>query len=83
MSALEKWGMRRAIAVVMVILVFFSTLGTLGWVVARQVVHVAELLPDYRQNIQDKLDSLHRPIGGAAVRAITSPEELAKQIAHK
>jgi predicted PurR-regulated permease PerM len=49
-------------------------------VVARQLVHVAELLPDYRENIQTKLDSLHTPIGGAAGNAINTLEEMTQQL---
>ncbi|MGI8771517.1 MAG: AI-2E family transporter [Acidobacteriaceae bacterium] len=79
-GALQNWRLRRSVAVVLVILVFFSTLGTLGWVVARQLVHVAELLPDYQGNIQAKLDRLHTPLGGAAGHALTSLEEMAKQL---
>ncbi len=79
-GVLQTRGLRRVVAVVLVILVFFSALGTLGWVVTRQLVHVAELLPDYRENIQAKLDRLHSPLGGAAGRAFTSLEEMAKQL---
>src|SRR3954447_21165477 len=63
---LERARLSRALSVVVVILIFFSGVGVTGWVVAKQLVHVAELLPDYRENIQAKLDSLHTPIGGAA-----------------
>ncbi len=76
---LEKW-LGRATAVVLVILIFFSAVGTLGFVVTRQLVHVAELLPDYRGNIQAKLNSLHTPIGGAAGHAITSLEEMTTEL---
>jgi predicted PurR-regulated permease PerM len=77
---LERWRVGRAPAVVLVILIFFSGLGVTAWVVARQLVHVAELLPDYRENIQTKLDSLHTPIGGAAGNAITTLEEMTEQL---
>ena len=77
---LERWRLSRAPAVVLVILVFFSGLGITAWVVARQLVHVAELLPDYRENIQAKLDSLHTPIGGAAGNAISTLEEMTQQL---
>ena len=79
-TLLEKWRISRAPAVVLVILVFFSSLGATAWVVARQLVHVAEMLPDYRDNIQTKLDSLHTPIGGAAGKAISSLEEMTQQL---
>src|ERR1700755_537171 len=79
-ALLERWRLSRSVAVVLVILIFFSGLGVTGWVVARQLVHVAELLPDYRENIQNKLDSLHTPIGGAAGKAISSLEEMTEQL---
>jgi predicted PurR-regulated permease PerM len=79
-ALLERWRLSRSVSVVLVILIFFSGLGVTGWVVARQLVHVAELLPDYRDNIQTKLDSLHTPIGGAAGRAISSLEEMTEQL---
>jgi predicted PurR-regulated permease PerM len=79
-TLLERWRLRRSVSVVLVILIFFSALGVTGWVVARQLVHVAELLPDYRENIQTKLDSLHTPIGGAAGRAISSLEEMTEEL---
>ena len=77
---LERWRLSRAVSVVLVILIFFSGLAVTGWVVARQLVHVAELLPDYRDNIQTKLDSLHTPIGGAAGKAINSLEEMTEEL---
>ncbi|MGB9416584.1 MAG: AI-2E family transporter [Acidobacteriaceae bacterium] len=77
---LERWRLRRSVSVVLVILIFFSGLGVTAWVVARQLVHVAELLPDYRENIQTKLDSLHTPIGGAAGNAISTLEEMTQQL---
>jgi predicted PurR-regulated permease PerM len=79
-SLLERWRLSRALSVVVVILIFFSGAAVTGWVVARQLVHVAELLPDYRENIQTKLDSLHTPIGGAAGKAVTSLEDMAVQL---
>jgi predicted PurR-regulated permease PerM len=77
---LERARLSRALSVVVVILIFFSGVGVTGWVVAKQLVHVAELLPDYRENIQAKLDSLHTPIGGAAGKAISSLEEMTEQL---
>jgi predicted PurR-regulated permease PerM len=79
-ALLERWRLSRSLSVVVVILIFFSALGATGWVVARQLVHVAELLPDYRENIQTKLDSLHTPIGGAVGKTISALEEMTEQL---
>lgn len=73
---LESWRVKRGFAILLVILVFFSSVATVGWIVARQVVHVLETLPDYRGNIEDKLNRLSAPAGGAAGRAFTSLEEM-------
>lgn len=82
-TRLEKLRLGRAPAVVLVILIFFSGLGITGWVVTRQVLHVAEMLPDYRENIQSKLDSLHSPVGGAAGRTLRSLETMAQQLSSR
>jgi predicted PurR-regulated permease PerM len=79
-ALLERWHLSRALSVVLVILIFFSGLGVTGWVVARQLVHVAELLPDYRDNIQAKLDSLHTPLGGAAGKTITALADMTEEL---
>ena len=73
---LERWRFKRGFAILLVILVFFSSVATVGWIVARQVVHVLETLPDYRGNIEDKLNRLNTPMGGAAGQALTSLEEM-------
>ncbi len=82
-TRLEKLRLGRAPAVVLVILIFFSGLAVTGWVVTRQVLHVAEMLPDYRENIQSKLNRLHSPIGGAAGRTLRSLETMAQQLSNR
>ncbi len=78
--ALERLRIGRAPAVIAVILIFFSGLGVTGWVVARQLVHVAELLPAYHDNIQTKLNHFHTPIGGAAGHAFSSLQEMSEEL---
>lgn len=82
-TLLEGWRLKRAPAVVLVILIFFSGVGTTAWVVARQLVYVAEMLPDYKDNIQAKLDSMHTPVGGAAGKAIASLEDMTAQLSSR
>jgi predicted PurR-regulated permease PerM/CheY-like chemotaxis protein len=81
-SFLERY-IRRGPAVALVILVFFTGMGVTAWVVARQLVHVAETLPDYRDNIQGKLDHVHASFGGAAGHALTSVEDMVQQFARE
>ncbi len=73
-TLLERIRVRRGFGILLVILVFFSGVATVGWIVARQVVHVVEILPEYRGNIDAKLNQLHT--GGAAGRAVTNLEEM-------
>ena len=79
-SRLEKWRLRRGAAILLVILVFFSGAAGVSWVVARQLVHVVETLPDYRMNIEDRFNQLHSPLGGAAGKAVSSLEEMGLEL---
>ncbi len=79
-SLLERWRVRRGAAILLVILVFFSGAAGVSWVVARQLVHVVETLPDYRMNIEDRFNQLHTPMGGAAGKAVSSLEELGLEL---
>ena len=79
-SLLEKWRLRRGAAILLVILVFFSGAAGVSWVVARQLVHVVETLPDYRMNIEDRFNQLHTPLGGAAGKAVSSLEEMGLEL---
>ena len=77
---LEKWHFRRGPAILLVILVFFSGFAGVSWVVARQLVHVIEILPDYRSNIEGRFNQLHTPLGGAAGHAVSTLEEMGLEL---
>jgi len=59
----QRWGVNRAVAVVMLCVVGTAPVAGVGWVVARQFIGVATMLPQWRGNIQHKLDSLQGPLG--------------------
>ena len=61
---LERLRLRRMPAMILVVLLAFSFIGVVGWVVAWQLLNVASALPEYRQNIHDKLASVHVPTSG-------------------
>src|ERR1700760_2392109 len=61
---LEQLRLRRLSAVILVVLLASAFIGGVGWVVARQLLDVASDLPDYRQNIDEKLASIHAPTSG-------------------
>ncbi len=67
---LEQFRLPRGPSVVLVVLLAFSFLLGVGWVVARQLLDVASELPGYQQNIDDKLASIHIPTSGPLGNAI-------------
>src|SRR5690242_20061801 len=52
---LERLRIGRIGAVLLAVAIALASLGTIGWLVEQQFVDVAGKLPDYRENIQNKL----------------------------
>ena len=52
---LERWHVRRSLAVSMVVLSSLIAVGFVGWVVSQQLVDVFNQIPAYKDNIRDKL----------------------------
>lgn len=77
----QKLGMRRVPAVALVMLISVAAIGGMGWVVADQLLEVANDLPKYRLNIQDKIEALHFSTDGALGRAAASVQEVGKELA--
>jgi predicted PurR-regulated permease PerM len=59
----ERFHVSRIIAVVLVMLLATGTVTAVGWAVVGQVGQVVSMLPDYRENVQKKLRSLHDSLG--------------------
>ena len=53
--ALQRWGLGRTLAVILVVVLTFSLLGALGWTVFRQFASLMDDLPRYQQNIKHKI----------------------------
>ena len=70
--AFEKARVGRLPAVILVLLMAFSLTGVVGWIVARQLISVVNDLPNYTDNIRDKMDSLHAPAGGEISQTMSS-----------
>src|SRR4051812_34544386 len=51
---LERCRVGRIAAVLIAVGTALAVLGSIGWTVERQFVDVAERLPDYRENIENK-----------------------------
>src|SRR5215475_8584856 len=48
-DSLERLGLGRVLSVILIVLLAFSFLGTVGWIATRQLTIVANDLPTYRQ----------------------------------
>ena len=68
--ALERLRLPRLPAVILVVFLASAFMAVVGWVVVRQLLDVASALPSYRQNIDDKLSSIHAPTTGPVGSAI-------------
>lgn len=75
----QKLPMRRVPAVALAMLIFVAALAGMGWVVANQLLEVANDLPKYRLNIHKKIEALHTPGDSAFERATQSVKEIGKE----
>ena len=73
---LQRFSLRRGLAVALVMLIFSAVVGGMGWVVAGQLLQVASDLPKYRENIRNKIEALHLPPESALGRAAESVKEI-------
>src|SRR5665213_2459264 len=60
-ALLQKLHIGRVISVLTTVLVSFALAGGIGWIIANQLVDVANQLPLYRQNIHAKIEAFHIP----------------------
>src|SRR5947207_10943501 len=57
---LQRWRVPRVAAVIVAVVLVFSLLGGLGWLLASQVTTLAEDLPQYKNNITRKIRQVRR-----------------------
>ena len=77
-SRLEKW-IGRVPSVLLCVVVAFTILGAVGWIVGRQVVDLAGNLPQYQENITRKIRSLRIPAAGSLARLTSSVDALQRK----
>jgi predicted PurR-regulated permease PerM len=69
-DALQKRGLGRIPSVVLVILLTFCVLTTIGWIAGSQMTTLASELPNYRDNIMQKIRDLRRMGKGGALEKV-------------
>ena len=77
---LQRW-IKRGPAVILVVSLTCGGLGVLGWVVTRQVSSLALELPQYRQNIRQKVADVRSAVRGGAVEQVqTTIDDIKREI---
>ena len=80
-SFLQRMRLPRVASVMLVLALALSVTGGLAWVLADQLLSVANDLPHYRENIRRKVQSIRSPSAkGSLGRAAESVKEIGKEI---
>ncbi len=79
---LERRRLPRALAVATVVSLLFSVLAILTWVVAIQVEDLAQRLPQYKDNIIEKVRAVRGGNDGALGKAAKTIEEVKQAVDH-
>ena len=80
-SVLERIRFRRVPAVLTVMVLAFALIGTVSWAVATQLVEIMRDLPDYKANLDTKIQSLQASKGGTLSKATATVQALSKELA--
>jgi predicted PurR-regulated permease PerM len=79
-ALLQRLRIGRALSVLAAVLASIGIAGSIGWIIANQLVDVANQLPLYRQNIRAKIEAFHIPATGPLGRAAESVQEVARDL---
>src|SRR5689334_11104081 len=66
---LERAGLRRVLAVLVVTVTALTPLAIVGWVAGSELLHLVSTLPQYEGNINQKIESLQGPAARFFARA--------------
>ena len=78
-TRLERW-IGRIAAVLVAVIAMFTIFAGASWVIGRQVIDLADKIPDYQANIVTKIRSLRLPAGGPLARFSSSVHVLQKEL---
>ena len=79
-ALLERWGMRRTPAGLLVVFLSLVAVTALGWVMLGQIYNLAVELPQYKENINQKIESLHLHSAGRLSNTLAMLAEETKQL---
>lgn len=69
-NGLSRIGLKQSLGVLLIVILMFSILGAMVWVFGKQLSALAYELPDYRQNIQEKISDLRSAGSGSGLQRI-------------
>jgi predicted PurR-regulated permease PerM len=82
-NRLERWGVPRVPAVILVVALSFTPLAVLGWIVTHQIVGLSHTLPQYRasitRNVVAKVRSI-MPDSGTVTTVSETIEDVSKEL---
>ena len=78
---MKRLGIARVPAVVFTVIVATAAVTGAGWLIATQLVEVANQLPGYRENIHRKLEALRMPKTAPLGQAAQSLKEIGEEVA--
>ncbi len=78
---LQRIHMGRIPSVMIVMTAVLAFTGAVGWMVANQLIDVADHLPAYRSNIHNKIQGIRAPASGALGRVEKNVSEISKELA--
>jgi predicted PurR-regulated permease PerM len=76
----QKLRIGRLVSVLATVLVSIAVAGGIGWIIAGQLVDVANQLPQYRQNIHAKIAAFHLPLTGQLGQAAESVRDVEQEL---
>ena len=80
-NRLERWGLRRIPATLLVVVLLFAGLGALGYIVTTQLIDLSHRLPNYQKNVIAKV---HAVMPGSQMNAfVKSLDEFGKQVTER
>lgn len=78
-TRLERW-IGRIAAVLLTVAVLFSVFAAASWLIGRQVIDLADKLPNYQANIVSKIRTLRVPAAGPLARFSSSVQALQNEL---
>jgi predicted PurR-regulated permease PerM len=79
-ALLQRLRIGRVMSVLATVLISITVAGGIGWLIANQLVDVANELPLYRQNINAKIAAFHVPVTGHLGQAAASVQEVVREL---